>query len=249
MKKEEFEQTLVLIKPDALKNSLTGYVLSQLSEFHTGLRFAGAKIVQVSKMLAHQHYAEHSEKIFFHSLIDYIMGLAHYPHEPWKRRVIAFVYQGPGAIIKIREIAGPTNPHVAREKKPGSIRALGAVVPLRDNSGNVIGERMDNLIHASATDSEAKREIKLWFKPSDIPPLMNAYPIEVNEEHYYFKDSKLYLTHEPGSVCLLAPGDYVWKSDLEALHLLFKGLPSPCSVETVAAKYLINEKRESIVAE
>ena len=42
MDKKELEQTLVLIKPDALKNSLTGYVLSQLSQFHTGLRFAGA---------------------------------------------------------------------------------------------------------------------------------------------------------------------------------------------------------------
>jgi nucleoside-diphosphate kinase len=48
MDKKELEQTLVLIKPDALKNSLTGYVLSQLSQFHTGLRFAGAKIVCVS---------------------------------------------------------------------------------------------------------------------------------------------------------------------------------------------------------
>jgi hypothetical protein len=74
---------------------------------------------------------------------------------------------------------------------------------------------------------------------------MNAYPTEVNEEHYYFKDSKLYLTHELGSVCLLAPGDYVWKSDLEALKLLYKGLHSSCSLEAVAAKYLINEKRDS----
>jgi nucleoside-diphosphate kinase len=59
MLNEEFEQTLVLIKPDALKNSLTGYVLSQLSEFHTHLHFSGTKIVQVSRMLADQHYAEH----------------------------------------------------------------------------------------------------------------------------------------------------------------------------------------------
>ena len=44
MPKKELEQTLVLIKPDALKNSLTGYVLSQLSEFHSGLRFAGIKV-------------------------------------------------------------------------------------------------------------------------------------------------------------------------------------------------------------
>jgi nucleoside-diphosphate kinase len=245
MNKEEFEQTLVLIKPDALKNSLTGYVLSQLSEFHTGLRFAGTKIVEVSRMLADEHYAEHRGKIFFPSLLDYIMGLIHYSNDPWKRRVIAFVYQGPGAIGKIRDIAGPTNPHIAREQRPGCIRALGTVVVLKDNAGNVIGERMDNLIHASATSVDAEREIKLWFKPSDIPPLMNAYPFEINEEHYYFKENKLYLTHEPGSVCLLAPGDYVWKTDLEALRLLYKGLPSPCSIGTVAAKYLINEKREN----
>ncbi|HEW81550.1 MAG TPA: nucleoside-diphosphate kinase, partial [Nitrospirae bacterium] len=53
---KEREETLVLIKPDALKNSLTGYVLSQLSEYHSGLRFAGTKIVKVSKMLADEHY-------------------------------------------------------------------------------------------------------------------------------------------------------------------------------------------------
>jgi len=90
----EREQTLVLIKPDALKNSLTGYVLSQLSEFHTGLRFAATKIVHVSKMLADEHYAEHRGKVFFPALIEYIRGMLHYPNEPWKHRVIAIVYQG-----------------------------------------------------------------------------------------------------------------------------------------------------------
>ena len=50
------EQTLVLIKPDALINSLTGYLLSTLSEFHSGLRFAGAKIVRVHRMLAEEQY-------------------------------------------------------------------------------------------------------------------------------------------------------------------------------------------------
>jgi nucleoside-diphosphate kinase len=245
MQNKEVEQTLVLIKPDALKNSLTGYVLSQLSEFHTGLRFAGAKIVFTSKMLAEEHYAEHIGKVFFPSLLDYIMGLIHYPDEPWKRRVIAFVYHGPGAIKKIRNIAGPTNPHIAREERPGCIRALGTVVPIKDASGNVIGERMDNLIHASANDSEAEREIKLWFKPDDIPPLMHAYPTEVSHDHYYYsKDNKLYMTQEPDSICFMAPGDVAWKSDLDALRLLYQGSPAPCSPETVVAKYLINVQEE-----
>lgn len=242
MDEKDLEQSLVLIKPDALKNSLTGYVLSLLSEFHTGLRFAGVKIVQVSRMLAEEHYAEHKGKAFYPALIEYIMGNAHYPTEPWKRRVIAIVYQGPDATKKLREIAGPTNPLEAREKKPGCVRSLGTLVPIYDKDGNIITHRMDNLIHASATVSEAEREIKLWFKPSDIPPLMRAYPTEVSEEHYYFKDRKLYKTHKPGSICLLAPGDTAWKSDLEALRALSQGLPTLQSIESVAAKYLINEE-------
>ncbi len=244
MNNKECEQTLVLIKPDALKNSLTGYVLSQLSEFHTGLRFAGTKIVNVSRMLADEHYAEHRGKIFFPSLLDYIMGRIHYPDELWKHRVIAIVYHGPDAIKKVRDIAGPTNPHIAREEKPGCIRSLGTVVPLKDADGKVIGERIDNLIHASASPEEAEREIKLWFKPNDIPPLMRAYPTEVSDSYYYFKDNRLYTNYEPGSMCFLVPGDVVWSSDLDTLHKLQKGLSAPTSLQAVVAKYLINVKQE-----
>lgn len=241
--KKELEQTLVFIKPDALKNSLTGYVLSQLSEFHTGLHFAGMKIVNVSKMLAEEHYAEHRGKVFYPSLLDYVMGVIHYPDQLWKHRVVAIVKQGPDAVNKIRDIAGPTNPHIARDEKPGCIRSLGTVVPLKDAEGNVIGERMDNIIHASATDSEAEREIKLWFKPNDIPPLMHAYPTEISDIYYYYKDNKIHTTPEPDNICVLAPGDVVWKSDLEALSLISRGSPVSCSIEAVVAKYLINEKR------
>jgi len=245
MPTDQLEQTLVLIKPDALRNSLTGYVLSQLSEFHTGLRFAGAKIVHVNRMLAQEHYAEHLGKPFFPALIEYITGATHYPNEPGKRRVIAFLYQGASAVQKIRDIAGPTNPHDARDKKPGCIRALGTVVPIKDAAGNILGQRLDNLIHASASPSEAEREVKLWFKPSDIPPAMQPYPTAISDEHYYFKGGRLFTSHVPDSVCLIAPGDIVWKSDLESLRLLSHAEPAPCSVETVAAKYLINEQRES----
>ena len=245
MTDKNFEQTLVLIKPDALKNSLTGYVLTQLSEFHTGLRFAATKIVHVSKMLAEEHYAEHRGKVFFSALIEHIRGQAHYPDDPWKRRVDAFVFIGPDAIKKIREIAGPTNPNEAREKRPGCIRSLGSLIPIKDAAGNIIGQRMDNLIHASANDSDAEREVKLWFRPGDIPPLMRAYPTEVSPDHFYFKDGRLFKSYEPDSMCLLAPGSVVWQSDLESLQLLFRGQPAPSPLAAVAAKYLINDARSA----
>jgi nucleoside-diphosphate kinase len=243
MHNKEMDQTLVLIKPDALKNSLTGYVLSLLSEFHTGLRFAGTKVVHVTRMLAEEHYAEHRGKPFFPSLIEYIMGRLHYPDEPHRRRVIAIVYQGPDAVEKLREIAGPTDPRIAREQKPGCIRSLGAAIDLTDEAGRDIGKRFDNLIHASATPEEAEREVKLWFKPNDIPPSMRIFATQQSEEHFYYKDDRLLTAYRPDSICLLAPGDTVWKSDLEALRSIHQGLPAPCSLQTVAAKYLVNETR------
>ncbi|HXK59814.1 MAG TPA: nucleoside-diphosphate kinase [Acidobacteriota bacterium] len=244
MLKDELDQTLVLIKPDALKNSLTGYVLSQLSEFHTGLRFAGTKVIQVNRTLAEEHYAEHRGKPFFPALLEYIMGKIHYPNEPEKQRVIAIVYQGIDAVKKVRDICGPTNPHVAREQKPGCIRSLGTVVPLKNERGEPIGERMDNLIHASASREEAEREIKLWFKPNDIPPYMRAYPTQESQELFYLKDKKLSRTRESGSICILAPGDIAWESDLRALQRLADGEPADISLGTIVAKYLTNETPE-----
>ena len=244
MMDKELEQTLVLIKPDALKLSLTGYILSQFSEFHTGLRFAAAKIVHVSRMLAEEHYAEHKGKFFYPPLIEYIRGRLHYTTEPQRRRVIAFVYCGPDAVKQVRNICGPTNPHVARDNAPGTIRTLGTVVPVKDAAGKVVGERMDNLVHASASDTDAEREIKLWFRPNDMMPYMQAYPTEVCEDHYYFAEGKLFTKHEPGRTCLIAPGDTAWQSDLAALRTILQGQRAPCTLEAVAAKYLINGKRE-----
>lgn len=246
MPPKELEQTLILIKPDALKVSLTGYILSCFSEFHTGLRFAGAKIVHVSRMLAEEHYAEHRKKPFFPALIDYLTGRIHYPDTPHKRRVIALVYCGPDAVKKLRDIAGHTNPHVAREQSPNTIRALGTVVPVIDTERRIVSDRWDNLVHASATDAEAEREVKLWFKPNDIMPYMHGYPTEPCDGHYYCKDGRLLTSYEPGSKCFLTPGETAWSSDMEALRLLAQGSEAPCTLNGVMAKYLINQQREPL---
>ena len=163
---------------------------------------------------------------------------------PWKRRVLAFVYSGPDAIEKIRDIAGPTNPHDAREKKPGCIRSLGTVELLKDSYGRVVGDRFDNLLHASDSPESAEREIKLWFKPDDMPPYMRAFPTEECDEHYYYKDGELHTTSVPDCASLLAPGDTVWQSDLEALRALRQDLPARHTLASVAAKYMINQKSE-----
>jgi len=143
------EQTLVLIKPDGLKKSLTGNVLTRLSE--TKLDIIATKIVKVSKKLAEAHYQHLRDKPFFDELIKYIMGEFH------KRKVMAMVYYGPSAIKKVKEICGDTNPE---EADPVSIRGA---------YGRITTKGVyENVIHASATKDEAEREIKLWFDPDEI---------------------------------------------------------------------------------
>lgn len=144
------EQTLVLIKPDGLKKSLTGNILTRLSE--TRLEIAGARIVRVTRELAEAHYAALKHQPFFEELIKYIMGDFHE-----RRKVMAMVYHGEDAISKVRDVCGATNPE---EADPRTIRgAYGRIT----TSGIY-----ENAIHASASLEEAEREIKLWFSPEEI---------------------------------------------------------------------------------
>ena len=153
------QKTLVLIKPDGLKKSLTGNILTRLSE--TKLDIVAAKIVQVSKELAEQHYAMLKDKPFFAELIKYIMGDYH------KRKVMALVYWGDDAIDKVRQICGSTNPE---EADPVSIRGA---------YGRITTKGVyENAIHASANEADAEREIKLWFQPDDII-IEDLYPTKV----------------------------------------------------------------------
>jgi nucleoside-diphosphate kinase len=152
------EQTLVLIKPDGLIKSLTGNILSRLSE--TKLIIIGSKIVKVTEELAKEHYKHLSDKPFFHELVEYIMGDVHNTH-----RVMALVYQGDDAISRVREIVGDTNPEKAN---PVSIRgAYGRIT----TTGV-----FENVVHASSSTEDAEHEIKLWFKPSEI--VGDIYPVK-----------------------------------------------------------------------
>lgn len=148
--KSKNQATLVLIKPDGLKKSLTGNILTRLSE--TKLEIVAAKIVCVSKELAEEHYRHLKDKPFFGELIHYIMGDLHN-----RKKVMALVYWGPDAITKVRQLAGSTNPE---EADPTSIRGSYG----RITTGGVY----ENVIHVSSSEEEANREIGLWFSPEEI---------------------------------------------------------------------------------
>lgn len=152
------QQTLVLIKPDGLKKSLTGNVVTRLSE--TKLDIVAARIVKVSRELAEQHYIMLKDKPFFDELLKYLMGEYH------KKKVMALVYWGDDAIKKVRQACGSTNPE---EADPVSIRGA---------YGRITTKGVyENIIHASANEPEAEREIKLWFQPDDI--IIDMYPSKV----------------------------------------------------------------------
>jgi len=150
------QATLILIKPDGLKKSLTGNILTRLSE--TKLEIVAAKMARVSKELAEEHYKHLKDKPFFGELIQFIRGELHNRH-----KVMALIYWGEEAIKKCRELAGATNPE---EAEPTSIRG---------SYGRITTSGVyENVIHVSSNEPEAQREIKLWFQPEEI--IVDLYP-------------------------------------------------------------------------
>ena len=149
------QQTLVLIKPDGLRKSLTGNILTRLSE--TKLEIVAAKIVRVNRKLAEEHYKHMKDRPFFEELVKYIQGELHN-----RRKVMAMVYWGKDAIKKVRELAGATNPEEAE------------ATTIRGSYGRITTKGIyENVLHASTNEEEAGREIKLWFEPDEI--IVNLY--------------------------------------------------------------------------
>src|SRR5207237_4246288 len=117
----------------------------------------------VSRTLAEEHYRHLKDKPFFDELIRYIRGEMY--GEDY-RRVLAMVYRGPDAIKKVRDISGATNPEEADSTS------------IRGAYGRITTKGVfENVIHASSSDSDAEREIKLWFKPEEV--VGKIYPTKV----------------------------------------------------------------------
>ena len=130
------ERTLVLIKPDAVQRKLAGEILGRFEA--RGLEIREARLVQVDRELAEQHYAEHAEKPFFGELVEFITSAP----------TLALALEGEGAIATVRRTMGSTNP---ADSEPGSIR------------GDLALSMPDNLVHGSDSPESAQRELELWF--------------------------------------------------------------------------------------
>ena len=130
------EQTLVLIKPDAVERNLIGKILSEYER--NGLKVVKMKLLNATNEIAKEHYSEHIEKPFFNDLVEYITS----------GPLVAFILEGEDAISRVRALNGATNPEDAVDN---TIRALYGI------------SLSNNTVHASDSPESAKREIAIWF--------------------------------------------------------------------------------------
>jgi nucleoside-diphosphate kinase len=130
------ERTLVLVKPDGVRRGLTGEVLSRIER--KGLQIIAMDLRTLRRETAEVHYAEHTAKPFFASLVEFITS----------GPLVALVAEGPRAIEAFRALAGATDPVRAA---PGTIR------------GDYALEVQDNIVHGSDSPDSAEREIKIFF--------------------------------------------------------------------------------------
>ncbi len=102
------EQTLSIIKPDAVAKNVVGKILDRFET--AGLRIAATKKIQLSRAEAEAFYAVHSERPFFGELVEFMIS----------GPVVVSVLEGENAMAKNRDLMGATNP---KEAAAGTIRA------------------------------------------------------------------------------------------------------------------------------
>lgn len=137
------EQTLSIVKPDAVGKNQIGQVLALLEK--GGLKIVAAKMMQLSQNQAEAFYAVHRERPFFKDLVKFMIT----------GPILVMVLEGEDAISKNRDIMGATDP---KKAAPGTIRAL-------------LAESIEsNVVHGSDAKETAKNEIQFFFNNGDICP-------------------------------------------------------------------------------
>jgi len=135
------EQTLIIIKPDAVYRHLIGEIVGRFEK--KGLKLVAAKFIRISEELAGELYSVHKGKPFYEPLVAYISS------EP----VLVTVWQADGAIAMARKMMGAT---FGFDAEPGTIR------------GDFGSSTRYNLVHGSDSLESAEREIGIFFTPEEI---------------------------------------------------------------------------------
>ncbi len=135
------EQTFIMVKPDGLQRALVGEIIRRFE--NKGLKLVGLKLLALDRKMAEIHYEQLKDKPFFSSLLDFITS----------NPVVAMVWEADNAVYIGRKLVGPTRPN---EADPGTIR------------GDFCINTQFNVIHASDSVENAKREIAIFFAPSEL---------------------------------------------------------------------------------
>tara|TARA_Y100000310_G_scaffold345729_1_gene468941 strand:- start:19290 stop:19781 length:492 start_codon:yes stop_codon:yes gene_type:complete len=159
------EKTFVLIKPDGVKRSLTGEIVSRFEK--VGLKILAIKMQSIDEEFAQKHYTDditkrRGEKVR-NLLLKYVTS----------GPIVAICLEGVNAIENVRKLVGDTEPKSAL---PGTIRGDYAHVSYGYADDKEIA--VLNLIHASGNKEDAEHELKLWFKEEELNNYKN-----VHEEH------------------------------------------------------------------
>ena len=137
----KMERTLSIIKPDAVTRNITGKVNAMIEE--AGLQIIAQKRIHLTPAQAEEFYAEHKDKTFFTSLVDFMTSAP----------VVVQVLEAEDAVSRYRKIMGATNPAVAEE---GTIRKTFALSIDK------------NTVHGSDSAESAKREVGFFFSEIEI---------------------------------------------------------------------------------
>ena len=140
------EQTLSIIKPDAVAGNLVGAIYQRFE--NAGLKIVAAKMLCLDEQRAAEFYAVHREKPFFRELVDFMVS----------GPIMVQVLEGEGAVAKNRELMGATFP---RDAEPGTIRA---------DYCDRDGDQGENAVHGSDAPETALNEIRFFFDADEICP-------------------------------------------------------------------------------
>ena len=135
------EQSLSIIKPDAVKRNLIGKIVDRFET--NGLRIVAMKRVQLSKAQAEAFYAVHKSRPFYNDLVNFMIS----------GPVVIQVLSGENAVLKNRDIMGATNP---ADAAAGTIR--------KDFAESIEA----NSVHGSDSLENAQNEIKFFFSDCEI---------------------------------------------------------------------------------